>query len=115
MNNNHVVLTGNLGAAPKFIQQDKRPFISFSLATQDRYQDKEQNWKAMPTVWHQVLVFNRNLIDAAQKLDKGMRIKITGSLLYRNFDALLENEETVKKQEASIIAASIEHAPIKAV
>lgn len=114
MTNNHVVLTGNIGAKPKFIQHDKRTFVAFSLATQDRYQDKDQNWKTMPTVWHQILVFNSNLIDAAQKLDKGMRVKITGSLQYRSFDALLDNEQTIKKNEASIVAASIEHAPIAA-
>lgn len=112
--NNHVVLTGNLGATPKFIEHEKRPFVAFSLATQDRYQDKDQNWKSMPTVWHQILVFNNNLIDVAQKLDKGMRMKITGSLQYRSFEALLENQQTIKKQEAAIIAASIEHAPVPA-
>ncbi len=114
MTNNHVVLTGNLGAKPKFIQHDKRPFVAFSLATQNHYLDKGQNRVTLPTVWHQILVFNGNLIDAVQKLDKGMRVKITGSLQYRSFEALLDNEQTIKKNEASIVAVSIEHAPITA-
>lgn len=110
--NNHVILTGNLGAAPKYIQHDKRPFVAFSLATQDRYLDKEENWQSKATVWHQILVFNSSLIDTAQQLKKGARIKVTGALSYRSFDAMLDNQQTMKKQEATIIAESIEHVPL---
>lgn len=110
--NNNVLLIGNLGADPKFIPHEKRPFVAFSLATQDRYLDKEGNWQNKPTVWNQVLVFHSSLIETAQKLSKGTRIKLTGTLSYRSFDALLDGQETTKKNEASIIAETIEYAPL---
>ena len=113
--NNRVILTGNLGADPKFIPHEKRPFVAFSLATQDRYLDKEENWQHKPTVWHQVLVFNNSLIESAQKLSKGTRVKVTGSLSYRSFDALLDGQETTtRKYEATIVAETIEQAPLPA-
>ncbi|MBL7681781.1 MAG: single-stranded DNA-binding protein [Flavipsychrobacter sp.] len=111
--NNHVLLIGNLGAEPKFIAHEKRPFVAFSLATQDRYKDKDGNWQNKPTVWNQVLVFNSSLIETAQKLSKGTRIKLTGSLSYRSFDAVVDGQAT-KKNEASVIAETIEYAPLPA-
>lgn len=110
--NNQVILTGHLGAAPKYIASDKRPFVAFSLATQDRYLDKDNNWQSKATAWHQVLVFGKSLIDVAQKLEKGSRIKLTGSLSYKSFEALQEGRDPIKKQEATIIAETIEPVPL---
>lgn len=110
--NNHVVLTGYLGADPKSVQLESKNFVAFSLATQDRYLDKDENWQNKETVWHKCLAFNHSLIEMTDKLKKGMRVKVTGALSYRSFDALLNNQKTIKKQEATIIAASIEHAPL---
>lgn len=105
--NNNVTLTGNLGGDPKHFQSGDKTFIAFSLATQDRYLDKDENWQNKDTVWHQCLAFNYSLVEAAEKLKKGMRIKVTGSLSYRSFSALLEDDKTIRKQEASIIAETI--------
>lgn len=110
--NNHVVLTGNLGADPKLVQLEGKSFAAFSLATQDRYQDRDNNWQSLDTVWHRCLTFHPGLVEVTEKLKKGMRIKVTGTLSYRSFDALLDDQQTIKKQEASVIASSIEHAPL---
>lgn len=110
--NNHVVLTGRLGADPKLVQLEGKSFAAFSIATQDRYQDKNDEWKNKETVWHRCLAFGDTLVDMTQKLKKGMRIKVTGAISYRNFKALLENNQTIKKQEASVVASSIEQAPL---
>lgn len=110
--NNHVKLTGRLGADPKIIQTEKNSFVSFSMATQDRYLDKNEEWQDKETVWHRVMAWNPNLIQTAEQLKKGMRIKVRGTLSYRSFEVLLEDQTTIKKQEASIIAASIEQAPL---
>lgn len=103
-----MALKGRLGADPKLVQLDGKCFASFSIATQDRYQDKDQNWKPLDTLWHRCLVFNENLVDVTEKLKKGMLIKVTGTLSYRSFDVLLADSKTIKKQEASIIAQHIE-------
>lgn len=110
--NNHIILTGRLGADPKLLQNQDKCFVAFSLATQDRYQDKENNWKNKDTQWHRCMAFSTGLVDLAQKLKKGMRIKVTGSLSYRSFNALVEEGKTVPKQEATILAEQIEHCPL---
>ncbi len=110
--NNHVVVIGYLGADPKSVQLESKSFAAFSLATQDRYLDKDENWQSKETVWHKCLAFNQSLIEMTEKLKKGMRVKVTGSLSYRSFNALLNEQKTIQKHEASIIAASIEHAPL---
>lgn len=110
--NNHVVLTGHLGADPKQVQVEDKCFVAFSIATQDRYLDKNENWQNKETVWHRCLAFNKSLVDMAEQLKKGMRIKVTGALSYRSFEALLEAGKTISKQEASIVAASIERTPL---
>lgn len=110
--NNHVVLTCNLGAAPKLIQSENSCFVAFSLATQDSYMDKNENWKQKDTVWHRCMAFNSTLVDTALQLKKGMRVKLTGSLSYRAFDVVLDDMKHVKKHEATIVAAAIELAPL---
>lgn len=112
MNNNQVTLIGNLGAKPKLYDQKGKLFATFSIATQDRYQDKDNEWVSKPSVWHRVAAFNESIVDITQKLEKGMRIKVKGSLSYRSFDALIEDDKSVKKQEATIIAYHIEQAPL---
>lgn len=112
MSNNKVILTGNLGAAPKLIEKGDKLFVAFSMATQDGYRNKDNEWTSQPSVWHQVLAFNNTLVEMAQSLTKGQRVEITGTLSYRNFKALLDNDETVTKQEAAIIARKIELKPL---
>lgn len=112
MPNNEVTLIGNLGAKPKLLQTEDKLFATFSLATQDRYLNKDNEWVNKQSIWHRVMTFPKSLVDICEKLDKGMRIKIKGSLSYRSFDALLEDQTTVKKQEATIIASHIEQAPL---
>lgn len=106
--NNHVALKGRLGADPKLVQLEGKCFASFSIATQDRYQDMDQNFKTLDTVWHRCLVFNASLVDVAEKLKKGTLVKFNGTLSYRSFEALLADNKTIKKQEASVIAHHIE-------
>lgn len=112
MSNNKVVLTGNLGATPKLVDKSDKLFVAFSMATQDGYYNKDNEWVAKPSVWHQVLVFNNSLVELAQTLKKGERIELTGALSYRSFTALLEDNQTTKKQEAAIIASNIVHKPL---
>lgn len=87
-------------------------FAAFSLATRDRYLDKDENWQNKETVWHRCLAFNQSLIEMTEKLKKEMRVKTTGSLSYCSFDVLLHNQKTIQKQEASIIAVIHPRSPV---
>ena len=82
------------------------------IATTDSYKDKEtEEWKDKETIWHDILVFNPNLIQQIKDYKKGTRLKITGSLSYRDFK-ISDNGKEIKKKEASIIATKVEQAPL---
>lgn len=110
--NNTVILTGNMGAEAKIIEKEKTTFAAFSLATTDSYKDKEGDWQNKEAIWHDVVTFNPKLIEQLKSLDTKTRIKVTGSLSYRFFEASGQDDKTIKKREASIIARKIEEAPL---
>ncbi|MFY0654969.1 MAG: single-stranded DNA-binding protein [Cyclobacteriaceae bacterium] len=111
--NNEVTLIGNIGAEPKVIDKNDKLFVVFSLATQDSYKDDNDEWQKKDPIWHNnLLAFNTSAINKAKELSKGERIRITGSLSYRPFETTIDGDKTVNKNEASIIVASIEKAPL---
>jgi len=110
--NNTVTIIGNTGDDAQFYTTDNNAFATFSLATTDSYKDKEGNWQNKETVWHQIMVFNPFVIKALEAYKKGTRLKVTGSISYRDFKAVLEDGTVVTKKEATIIAGKIEQAPL---
>ena len=110
--NNTVILKGNMGAKARILEKEKNAFAAFSLATTDSYKDKEDNWQNKEAIWHDVITFNPKLIEQLKTLDTKTRIKVTGSLSYRFFEATGQGDKTIKKKEASIVAHKIELAPL---
>lgn len=110
--NNTILLTGNTGSEVRMVETGGKPFASFSLATKDSYQDREGEWQDKETVWHNVIAFNPALIETLKSFKKGVRLKITGELLYRPFEVQLLDGKTVTKNEASILARKVEQAPL---
>ena len=110
--NNTVTIIGNTGDEARIIKTDDTTFATLSVATTDSYKDKEGNWQNKETVWHRVMVFNPVLIKALQAYKKGTRLKIIGSLAYRDFEVILEDGTIVTKKEATIIAGKVEQAPL---
>ncbi|MEM9835531.1 MAG: single-stranded DNA-binding protein, partial [Bacteroidota bacterium] len=54
---NTVTLIGNIGQDPEVMHtKDGAPFIKFSLATNDRYRDKDGN-QITRTEWHNIISF----------------------------------------------------------
>ena len=94
------------------LKEGKTIMATFSLATQDGYYDKEKKWQNKETVWHNVLTFLPSEIQKLKNLKTGTRVKVTGSLSYREFEVIIEKGKTVKKQEALVIANSTELAPL---
>ncbi len=110
--NNTVTLIGNTGGDVRIITTEEKTFGSLSLATTDSYKDKEGNWQNKKTIWHNIIVFNPVLIKALQAYKKGTRLKITGSLSYRDFKVPGEDGDSITKREATIIAGKVEQAPL---
>ena len=59
---NKVILVGNLGRDPEVrATQDGSKIVNLSLATSDRWKDRNTGEQRERTEWHRVVIFNENL------------------------------------------------------
>lgn len=83
---NKVIIIGNLGQDPDVRQfQNGGSVTSISVATSDRWTDKNTGEQKEQTEWHRVSLFNRLGEIAAQYLRKGSSVYIEGSLHTRKY------------------------------
>ena len=84
---NKVILVGNVGQDPQTrTMQSGQKVVSFSLATSDRWRDRQTGEQKEQTEWHRVVIFNPNLIDVAERmLQKGTKLYLEGSLKTRKW------------------------------
>ncbi len=84
---NKVILVGNVGQEPQVrTMQSGQKVISFSLATSDRWRDKQTGEQKEQTEWHRVVIFAPNLIEVAERmLQKGTKLYLEGSLRTRKW------------------------------
>lgn len=82
---NKVILIGNLGKDPEIRHlENNRQVASFSLATNENYQDKDGNWQKL-TEWHNIVMWGPLAGRAETQLKKGMQIFIEGKLTTRKW------------------------------
>ena len=75
---NKVILIGRLGRDPEIITfENGNKKVSFSLATSERYRDRDQNWVEQ-TDWHNIVVLGYLANDIAE----GRRNYAKGDLMY---------------------------------
>jgi single-strand DNA-binding protein len=96
---NNVKLLGRLGKDPEVrILEKGNKMANFSLATGDKYKDKEGNLKDQ-TEWHNIVAWG-NLAERCEKyLKKGKEVLIDGRLTYRNW----EDKNGVKHQTTEVV------------
>jgi single-strand DNA-binding protein len=83
---NKVILLGNLGKDPEVKHTPQGTAVAkFSLATNDRYKDKEGNWQDR-TEWHNITAWARTAEIAGEYLKKGSKVYIEGSLRTHSWD-----------------------------
>ena len=84
---NKVILVGNIGQEPQVrTMQSGQKVVSFSLATSDRWRDKQSGEQKEQTEWHRVVIFAPNLVEVAERmLQKGTKLYIEGSLRTRKW------------------------------
>ena len=60
--------------------------MSFSLATSDRWRDRQTGETKEQTEWHRVVIFAPNLVEVAERmLQKGTKLYIEGTLRTRKW------------------------------
>jgi single-strand DNA-binding protein len=97
---NKVILLGNLGKDPevKYTPQGT-PVAKFSLATNERFKDKDGNWQDR-TEWHNITAWARTAEIAGEYLKKGSKVYIEGSLRTHSWD---DKQSGQKKYMTEII------------
>lgn len=84
---NKVTLIGNLGRDPEVRQlQDGSKVVNLSVATSDRWRDRQSGETRERTEWHRVVIFNERLAEIAERyLRKGSKIFVEGALQTRKW------------------------------
>ena len=84
---NKVMLIGNLGKDPEIKNmQNGGSVANLSIATSERWKDKNSGERKERTEWHRVVIFNERLGDVAEKyLKKGAKIYVEGALQTRKW------------------------------
>lgn len=84
---NKVILVGNLGADPDVRStSDGRPIVNLSIATSERWRDRNSGEQREKTEWHRVVIFSEGLAKVAEQyLKKGAKVYIEGQLQTRKW------------------------------
>jgi len=87
MSVNKVILIGNLGQDPDIRKNAQgQALATLSIATSERWRDKESGERKERTEWHRVVIFNEALVKVAEQyLHKGSKVYIEGQLRTRKW------------------------------
>ena len=101
---NKVILVGNLGRDPelRYIPSGQA-VANFTLATNDRWRDKEGNNQER-TEWHRIVAWGKSAENCAQYLQKGRSVYIEGRLQTREW----EDKDGNKRQTTETIAQTVQ-------
>jgi single-strand DNA-binding protein len=101
---NKVILLGNLGKDPevKYTPQGT-PVAKITLATNERFKDKDGNWQDRPE-WHNVVLWQRLAEIAGEYLKKGGKVYIEGRLQTRSWD---DKQTGQKKWMTEVVASDL--------
>ncbi len=98
---NKVILVGNLGRDPEIRStQDGMKIVNLSIATSERWKDKNSGEPREKTEWHRVVIFNENLARVAEQyLRKGSNVYIEGQLQTRKWT----DQQGVEKYSTEVV------------
>ena len=98
---NKVILIGNLGKDPetRYMPSGKAA-TNFSIATSERFKDRETGEPQERTEWHRIATFDRLAEIAAEYLKKGSKVYVEGRLRTRKW----QDKEGKDRYSTEIIA-----------
>ncbi len=97
---NKVILIGHLGKDPEVkYTPSGTPVAKFTLATNERYKDKEGNWQDR-TEWHNLVAWQRTAEIVGEYCKKGSQIFVEGRLRTDSWD---DKETGQKKYRTEIV------------
>jgi len=100
---NKAQIIGNLGKDPELrTTQGGTSVCNFSIATTDKYKNKEGEW-VENTEWHNVVVWGKLADICSQYLHKGKQVYIEGKIQTRSWD----DQDGNKKYMTEIVASEM--------
>jgi single-strand DNA-binding protein len=98
---NKVILVGNLGRDPEIRTLNSGDRVAnLRIATSETWRDKATGERKEKTEWHQVVIFNENIVKVAENyLRKGSTVYVEGSLQTRKWT----DQNNVEKYSTEIV------------
>ncbi|MFA6677349.1 MAG: single-stranded DNA-binding protein [Bacteroidales bacterium] len=104
---NKVMLIGNLGKDPEVRHLDSGIVVaSFSIATTERYKDRNSGELKENTEWHNIVCWRRLAETVEKYVHKGSQIFIEGKLRTRSYQD--RNNPTVTRYTTEVVADNIQ-------
>ncbi len=101
---NKVILIGNLGSDPELKYTPNGTAVAtFSIATNERWKDKEGNFKDH-TEWHRIVAWRKLAEIVGEYLKKGSQVYVEGRLRTRTW----EDQNGMKRTSTEIVADSMQ-------
>jgi len=83
---NKVILVGNVGLAPELRQSTEgNSIVTLSLATSERWKDKQTGEAQEKTEWHRIVFFKQLADIVGQYVKKGSKLYVEGSIRTRKW------------------------------
>jgi single-strand DNA-binding protein len=101
-NVNKLIMTGNLGGDPALKKVGEQSVCEFSLATNDRWHDKDGN-KREHVEWTPVVVWGKRGEVCAKYLKKGREVYVEGRKKTREWE-----KDGVRHRVAELIASDVQ-------
>jgi len=101
---NKVILVGNLGRDPEVSYTPSGTAVAkFSIATSEKWTDKETGEKKDKTEWHRITAFGKLGEICGEYLSKGKQVYIEGKLQYGSYE-----KDGVTRYTTDIIASQMQ-------
>lgn len=102
---NKVMLIGNLGKDPEMRYTPSGAAVcNFSIATTERWKNKENGQLEEKTEWHNIVVWNKQAENCKEYLAKGRSVYIEGKLQTRSWD----DKEGHKRYTTEVVAQTVQ-------
>lgn len=85
MSVNKTILVGRLGKDPVLSKVGDRPVANFSVATTEKWKDKQTGEKKEATEWHNIVIWGTLGETAAKHLTKGSLVYLEGKGRTRSY------------------------------
>lgn len=99
---NKVILLGRLGGDPESRQAGATTVANFTIATSDKYKDKQDQWQER-TEWHRIVAWGKLADICAQYLHKGSQVYVEGKLQTRSWE-----KEGVKQYTTEVVLSEMQ-------